>query len=56
MCLYLVIAGKVWPVAFGAGLGLGIGYANCQNDIQSPYLLRSKKIVVCIRTSAKGVY
>lgn len=36
---------KVWPVAFGAGLGLGIGYSNCQHDLQSPYVIRGKKVL-----------
>ncbi|XP_061730205.1 MICOS complex subunit Mic10-like [Nerophis ophidion] len=29
---------RTWPVSFGSGLGLGMGYANCQNDFKSPYL------------------
>ena len=44
----IVISGKAWPVAFGAGLGLGIGYANCQHDLQSPYAVRGKKVLVSI--------
>ncbi|KAK7497951.1 hypothetical protein BaRGS_00010822 [Batillaria attramentaria] len=35
---------RPWPVAFGAGVGLGMGYANCQHDFQHPYLLHGQRI------------
>ncbi|XP_028394076.1 MICOS complex subunit Mic10-like [Dendronephthya gigantea] len=28
---------KSWPVTFGAGIGLGIGYANCQHTFYSQF-------------------
>ncbi|XP_067872894.1 MICOS complex subunit MIC10 [Heterodontus francisci] len=33
---------RVWPITFGAGMGIGMAYANCQNDFQSPYLMYGK--------------
>jgi len=37
---------RPWPVAFGAGAGLGMGYANCQHDFQNPFLLHGQRIKV----------
>ncbi|KAL5013499.1 hypothetical protein ScPMuIL_007769 [Solemya velum] len=38
---------RPWPVAFGAGVGLGMGYSNCQHDFKSsfPSQVRRLKIV-----------
>ncbi|XP_052760497.1 MICOS complex subunit Mic10-like [Mya arenaria] len=30
---------RPWPVTLGGGIGLGMGYANCQHDFQTPYIL-----------------
>ncbi|CAF0757536.1 unnamed protein product [Adineta steineri] len=29
---------RPWPVFLGTGIGLGMGYGNCQNDFRSPYV------------------
>jgi len=29
---------RPWPVLLGTGIGLGMGYSNCQNDLRSPYV------------------
>ncbi|XP_038678105.1 MICOS complex subunit MIC10 [Scyliorhinus canicula] len=38
----IVFKRRSWPIIFGTGLGLGMAYANCQNDFQSPYLMYGK--------------
>ncbi|XP_041061760.1 MICOS complex subunit MIC10 isoform X1 [Cetorhinus maximus] len=38
----VVFKRRVWPITFGAGMGIGMAYANCQNDFQSPYLMYGK--------------
>ncbi|XP_029989261.1 MICOS complex subunit Mic10 [Sphaeramia orbicularis] len=35
---------RTWPVAFSSGLGLGMGYANCQHDFRSPHLIHGRMI------------
>jgi len=31
----LLFKRRMWPLTFGLGAGFGMGYANCQNDINS---------------------
>ncbi|XP_072334361.1 MICOS complex subunit MIC10 isoform X2 [Scyliorhinus torazame] len=38
----IVFKRRSWPITFGTGLGLGMAYANCQNDFHSPYLMYGK--------------
>jgi len=33
-----VVAGRPWPLAFGAGVGIGMGFSNCQHDFMYPGL------------------
>uniref|UniRef100_A0A4W5MLI0 MICOS complex subunit MIC10 n=1 Tax=Hucho hucho TaxID=62062 RepID=A0A4W5MLI0_9TELE len=35
---------RTWPVAFGSGVGLGMGYSNCQQDFRSPYQLHGHRV------------
>ncbi|CAG2214257.1 MINOS1 [Mytilus edulis] len=41
---FILFKRKTWPVALGTGFGLGMGYSNCQNDFQQPYLLHGKRV------------
>jgi hypothetical protein len=36
--LFFFKLGRPWPVFLGTGIGLGMGYSNCQNDFRSPYV------------------
>jgi inner membrane organizing system protein 1 len=33
---------RPWPLVFGIGMGLGMGYANCQYDFNHPEFLHGK--------------
>ncbi|VDN51431.1 unnamed protein product [Dracunculus medinensis] len=37
--------GRLFPVWFGSGVGLGMGWSNCRHDFQSPFLLHGRKIL-----------
>ena len=32
---------KIWPVAFGSGMGLGMAIANCQHEFRNIYPVRN---------------
>uniref|UniRef100_A0A3Q1CBM0 MICOS complex subunit MIC10 n=1 Tax=Amphiprion ocellaris TaxID=80972 RepID=A0A3Q1CBM0_AMPOC len=40
----LLFKRRTWPVAFGSGLGVGMGYTNCQNDFRLPYLIHGRMV------------
>jgi len=40
----LLFKRRTWPVWFGTGTGLGMGYSNCQHDLREPFLLHGKKV------------
>ncbi|XP_074655281.1 MICOS complex subunit Mic10-like [Tubulanus polymorphus] len=33
---------RPWPLAFGAAVGLGMGYSNCQNELKKQYCKNKK--------------
>ena len=37
-----MFAGRPWPLAFGAGVGVGMGFSNCQHDFMYPNLHRGQ--------------
>ena len=37
VCVHM-FTGRPWPLAFGAGVGVGMGFSNCQHDFMYPDL------------------
>ncbi|XP_012509346.1 PREDICTED: MICOS complex subunit MIC10-like [Propithecus coquereli] len=33
---------RMWPLAFGSFMELGMAYSSCQHDFQAPYFLHGK--------------
>lgn len=44
---------RPWPIAFGGGVGLGMGYANCQHEFNDPYNLRARLTKISPKTEIK---
>jgi len=36
--LFICYTGRPWPLAFGSGVGIGMGLSNCQHDFMYPNL------------------
>ncbi|XP_045163408.1 MICOS complex subunit Mic10-like [Mercenaria mercenaria] len=41
---FLFFKRRPWPVTLLAGIGLGMGYSNCQHDFQTPYIIHGKLV------------
>jgi len=37
---------KSWPIAMGFGWGAGMGYSNCQTQLNNPYLVAAERVKV----------
>ncbi|KAJ0023183.1 hypothetical protein NQD34_003082, partial [Periophthalmus magnuspinnatus] len=37
---------RTWPTALGSGMGLGMGYANCQHDFRALHLVHGAVVKV----------
>ena len=35
---------KLWPVNFGLGAGFGMGYSNCEYDLNNPYMVHVQNL------------
>ncbi|KJH46057.1 hypothetical protein DICVIV_07867 [Dictyocaulus viviparus] len=47
---------RSWPIWFGSGVGLGMGWSNCRHDLAQPYILHGKKIPVDQDAEGKTTY
>lgn len=47
--------GRPWPVFLGTGIGLGMGYGNCQSDFRTPYVPPASLLVNRTNTSSQTV-
>merc|ERR1712037_197846 len=35
---------RMWPITFGMGAGFGMGYNNCERDVNEPYMVHISKL------------
>ncbi|MPC25373.1 MICOS complex subunit Mic10 [Portunus trituberculatus] len=42
----IVFKRRPWPLIFGMGAGMGMGYSNCQHEFNEPFLVKADKILV----------
>ena len=40
----LLFKKKAWPITFGIGTGFGMGYSNCEHDLNEPYMIHIKDL------------
>jgi hypothetical protein len=39
---------RTWPAVFGAGLGTGIAYGNCQNSLNQPFMVHAHRVKMAV--------
>ena len=40
----LLFKRRMWPVTFGVGSGFGMGYSNCEHELNEPYMVHIKDL------------
>jgi len=40
----LLFKRRMWPITFGLGSGFGMGYANCEHELNEPYMVHIKDL------------
>ena len=40
----LLFKRRMWPVTFGVGTGFGMGYSNCEHELNEPYMVHIKDL------------
>jgi len=40
----LLFKRKMWPITFGIGSGFGMGYSNCEHELNEPYMVHIKNL------------
>jgi hypothetical protein len=46
---------RTWPAVFGAGLGLGTAYGNCQHTLNEPFLVPAARVKVGVSIASSLV-